>query len=112
MSGLAGTVARVDDEYVEAVLDVVDQIPPGRVLTYGDIAGVVGARLERGGPRQVGAALRVAGAAVPWWRVVNAAGDPPVHKRREALDVLRAEACPMTDDGRVRLSAARLQKMT
>ena len=43
---------------------------------------------------------------------MNAAGDPPVHKRLEALDVLRAEACPMTDDGRVRLSAARLQKMT
>ena len=105
-------MALVDDEYVEAVLDVVDDIPAGRVMTYGDIADVVADRLARGGPRQVGAALRFAGAAVPWWRVVNAAGEPPVHKRREALDVLRAEACPMTDGGRVRLSAARLRKKT
>lgn len=112
MSHQSINVARVDDEYVEAVLDVVDQIPPGRVMTYGDVAEVVGARLERGGPRQVGAALRVAGAAVPWWRVVNAAGEPPAHHRLAALAELRAEACPLTDDGRVRLSAARLQKKT
>lgn len=103
-------MAGVDDEYVEAVLDVVEGIPPGRVMTYGDIAEVVGARLGRGGPRQVGTALRVAGAAVPWWRVVNAAGVPPVHKRRAAFDELRAEGCPLTDGVRVRLSEARLTK--
>lgn len=102
-------MAGVDEEYVEAVLDAVEQIPPGRVMTYGDVAEVVGRRLERGGPRQVGAALRVAGAAVPWWRVVNAAGQPPAHHRRAALDELRAEACPLTDDGRVRLAQARAE---
>lgn len=96
---------------MEAVLDVVEAIAPGRVMTYGDIAEVVGRRLARGGPRQVGAALRVAGAAVPWWRVVNAAGDPPAHHRRAALDALRSEGCPLTAEGRVRLASARAAKM-
>ncbi|MDD9205825.1 MGMT family protein, partial [Georgenia sp. 10Sc9-8] len=44
----------MDEEYLEAVLDLVDQVPPGRVMTYGTIADVVGAGLGRGGPRQVG----------------------------------------------------------
>lgn len=100
-------MTRVDDEYVEAVLDVVDQIPPGLVMTYGDIAEVVGARLERGGPRQVGAALRVAGGAVAWWRVVRADGTPPQHKDAEALALLRAEGCPLREGGRVDLGRAR-----
>lgn len=91
----------MDEEYVEAVLDVVEQIPAGRVMTYGDIAEVVGRLLERGGPRQVGTALRDAGGAVPWWRVVNAQGLPPVHKRQTALDRLRAEGVTITDGDRV-----------
>lgn len=32
----------MDEERVEQVLQVVEQIPPGRVATYGDIAAVVG----------------------------------------------------------------------
>lgn len=40
------------------------------------------------------------GDRVPWWRVVNAAGSPPQHHLTEALDVLRAEGCPLTKDGR------------
>ena len=97
----------VDTEYVESVLDVVELVPPGRVTTYGDVAIVVGGVLGRGGPRQVGAALREAGGAVPWWRVVNAAGEPPAHHRTAALDELRAEGCPMHLDGRVDLRRAR-----
>ena len=44
------------------ILDLVEAIPPGRVMTYGDVAGVVG----RGGPRQVGTAMARWGGAVPW----------------------------------------------
>ncbi len=50
------------EEYVEAVLSLVERIPAGRVTTYGAIAEVVG-----GGPRQVGVgdvAARCAGAVV------------------------------------------------
>ena len=41
----------VDEAYVEAVLSAVEQIPPGRVASYGDLAELVGT----GGPRLVGA---------------------------------------------------------
>lgn len=58
------------DEFSAAVLDLVDRIPPGRVMTYGGIAGVLG----RGGPRGVGAVMARDGRAVPWWRVVRANG--------------------------------------
>jgi alkylated DNA nucleotide flippase Atl1 len=38
----------VDDEYVEAVLSVVERIPAGRVMAYGTVAEVVGESLARG----------------------------------------------------------------
>src|SRR2546430_886368 len=41
------------DEYVEAVLEVVERIPPGRVMSYGAIAEYLG----EGGPRPVGTVM-------------------------------------------------------
>ncbi len=104
----------MDEEYLEAVLDVVAAIPPGRAMTYGTVAEVVGDVLRRGGPRQVGQVLSRAGSGVPWWRVVNAAGRPPAFKRSEAIRTLRAEGCPLVEpkdgsddvEARVRLDAA------
>ncbi|GAA2724758.1 hypothetical protein CAE01nite_17350 [Cellulomonas aerilata] len=105
--------ARVDDDYLEAVLDLVELIPPGRVMTYGTVAEVVVDRLvaagepPRGGPRQVGQVLARAGSGVPWWRVVNASGRPPEAHLRRALDALRDEGTPLSSDGlRVALRAA------
>lgn len=96
-----------DEEYLAAVLELVELVPPGRATTYGALAEVVAQRLGRGGPRQVGAVLAHAGGDVPWWRVVTATGEPPRHHRRAALDALRAEACPLTADGqRVALRTA------
>lgn len=95
----------MDDAYLEAVLDVVDLIPPGRAMTYGLIAEVVADRLvaaglpARGGPRQVGQVMSRGGSDVPWWRVVNAAGSPPAHHARTALEHLRAEGTPLSADG-------------
>jgi methylated-DNA-protein-cysteine methyltransferase related protein len=48
---------------------LVRQIPPGRVLSYGEIGRRVGA-----GPRQVAAAMRNCPAGLPWHRVVGAGG--------------------------------------
>jgi alkylated DNA nucleotide flippase Atl1 len=103
----------VDDDYLEAVLDLVDLIPPGRVMTYGIIAEVVVDRLvaagerPRGGPRQVGQVLARAGSAVPWWRVVNASGRPPAAHLHRALEALQAESTPLSADGlRVALRSA------
>lgn len=88
------------DEYVEAVLDLVERIPPGRAMTYGLIAEIVAEGLHRGGPRQVVTVLSRSGAGVPWWRVVNAVGAPPDRHALAALARLRAEGCPLTRDGR------------
>lgn len=87
-------------EYAEAVLDLVGQIPVGRAMTYGLIAEIVAENLHCGGPRQVGTVLARSGGSVPWWRVVNASGAPPAHHLTQALAALRAEACPLTKDGR------------
>ena len=88
--------------YARAVLDVVDRIPPGRVLTYGDVAELMG----RGSPRTVGAVLSGHGREVPWQRVVQASGRPAEPYLREALELLADEGCPL-DGERVDLAAAR-----
>ncbi|HEX5568103.1 MAG TPA: MGMT family protein [Streptomyces sp.] len=78
-------------EYAERVLAVVERIPPGRVMTYGDIAEWLG----EGGPRQVGRVMALYGGAVPWWRVVRAGGAPPVCHERRALAHYREEGTPL-----------------
>lgn len=89
----------MDEEYVEAVLDLVERIPPGRVMSYGTVAEEVGALLGRGGPRTVARVMAVVGAAVPWWRVVTVSGRlPPGHEVR-ARRALAEEATPLKGDG-------------
>jgi alkylated DNA nucleotide flippase Atl1 len=91
-------------DLVADILDVVDAIPPGRVMTYGDIAGLLG----RGGPRQVGATMSSWGGSVAWWRVLKADGSPPPGHEREALEHYRSEGTPLRSDGaRVDLRNAR-----
>ncbi|WP_399131870.1 MGMT family protein [Streptomyces sp. ITFR-16] len=80
-------------EYAERVLDVADLIPPGRVMTYGDVAEWLG----EGGPRQVGRVMALYGAAAPWWRVVRADGTLlPGHELR-ALARYREEGTPLRE---------------
>jgi alkylated DNA nucleotide flippase Atl1 len=89
-----------------AVLEVVDAIPPGRVMTYGDVAATLGSRAARG----VGQVMAFAGAGHPWWRVVRASGHPAVDLESEALQHYRAEGTPLRWSGsvfRVDLAAAR-----
>lgn len=90
------------EEYVEAVLSVVERIPSGRVTTYGAIAGHLG----RGGPRQVGRVMALYGGPVPWWRVVHADGSPPTCHDHEAEQNYRAEGTPRRTGGRLDLEAA------
>jgi alkylated DNA nucleotide flippase Atl1 len=97
----------VDEEYVEAVLSLVEQIPPGRAMAYGAVADVVAERLGRGGPRTIGAVMSAYGGAVPWWRVVTASGRLPRGHEVTARRELVAEGCPLTADGsRVDLARA------
>jgi alkylated DNA nucleotide flippase Atl1 len=82
--------------YAERVLEVADLIPPGRVLTYGDVAEW----LQEGGPRQVGRVMALYGGAVAWWRVTRADGTLlPGHELR-ALGHYRAEGTPLREAGR------------
>ena len=74
-------------DFAEAVLGVVDQIPPGRVLAYGDIAELLG----QGGPRQVGSVMSRYGSSVTWWRVIRASGEAPQGLQDEALAHWREE---------------------
>jgi alkylated DNA nucleotide flippase Atl1 len=92
--------------FAELVLELTERIPPGRVLTYGDVAeylageedqvlppGAVGRRV--GGPRQVGRVMTLYGGSVPWWRVVRADGALlPGHELR-ALEHYREEGTPL-----------------
>lgn len=100
------------EDYREAVLAAAELIPPGKVLSYGDIAELLGT----GGPRQVGAAMARSGGAVPWWRVIRASGEPPACHGRSAGEHYAAEGTPLRgtpdDDGtgyRVRIDEARWQ---
>ncbi|RBQ18445.1 cysteine methyltransferase [Spongiactinospora rosea] len=77
--------------FAERVLDVVERIPSGMVMSYGDIAEY----LAEGGPRQVGRVMALWGGGVPWWRVVHADGTPVPGHEQHCLTQWRAERTPM-----------------
>lgn len=87
----AGETWGLPTPFAEDVLDLVAQIPQGHVLTYGDVAGLLGS----GGARAVGTVMARFGSGVPWWRVVRADGRLPVGHEREALARHRSEGTPM-----------------
>jgi alkylated DNA nucleotide flippase Atl1 len=92
----------MQEEFVEAVLDAVEKIPPGQVASYGDVAEFVG----RGGPRQVGSVMAHYGGAVSWWRVVRADGRPASGLEARAIPRLIDDGTPVRN-GRVIMSEAR-----
>lgn len=97
------------EEFTEAVLHIVEQIPAGRVMTYGDVAHVLGSRAAR----MVGQVLAHYGYTVPWWRVVPVSGKPPHGHSHRAKEHYEAEGTPLKDapppDGyRIVMSKARL----
>jgi methylated-DNA-protein-cysteine methyltransferase-like protein len=59
------------DHYRERVYGLVRRIPRGRVMTYGQIAAILG---EGYTPRTVGFVMHSSGDAVPWHRVINSKG--------------------------------------
>jgi alkylated DNA nucleotide flippase Atl1 len=92
--------------YALEVLAAVTRIPPGKVMTYGDVAEYVGA----GTGRTVGAVLSRHGHDFdfPWHRVIRATGEPNPTAPVEALRRLVADDTPLRPGGeRVDLEAAR-----
>lgn len=79
------------DDFVSRVLAVVETIPPGRAMTYGDVAAALGSRAARA----VGQTMAYYGADVPWWRVVRASGHPAIDHESRALEQFRVEGTPL-----------------
>jgi len=89
--------------FAQRVLDAVDKIPRGCVMSYGDVAEYVGA----GGARAVGTVMARYGAEVPWHRVLRSDGSCATHKADRQLELLRRERVPMLSPGRVDMARAR-----
>ena len=84
--------AQPGEDFVSRVLEVVADIPEGRVMTYGDVAAAIGSRAARA----VGQVMSHYGDGSPWWRVVRASGHPPIDHEARALEHYRAESTPLT----------------
>lgn len=79
------------EAYVEAVLSLVERIPPGRVMSYGAIAEYLHPQFGRGSARRVGRIMALHGGVVPWHRVVTGGGRTPPGHEVEARRRLEAE---------------------
>ena len=95
----------------EAVYTLVRGIPSGRVMTYGQIAGLLGNLLS---PKAVGWAMHTCPGDVPWHRVVNASGACSTERRGDlppALQqkLLEAEGVEFRLDGTLDLVRYRWQ---
>lgn len=84
------------------VLACVESIPPGRVMTYGDVAEFVGVRSAR----IVGRVLATDDGSVPWHRVLRADGSLADHLYSEQRQRLLSEGVRFRGD-RVELAAFR-----
>jgi len=88
------------EDFVSRVLAVVESIPPGAVMTYGDVAAAIGSRAARG----VGQVMAYYGSEVQWWRVVRASGHPASGHEDRALERYRAEGTPLVAGSSVRVN--------
>jgi methylated-DNA-protein-cysteine methyltransferase-like protein len=95
----------------DAVYTLVRAIPRGRVMTYGQIAGLLGNLLS---PKAVGWAMHTCPEDVPWHRVVNASGSCSTDRRGDLPPglqraLLEAEGVAFRLDGTLDLAYYRWQ---
>jgi methylated-DNA-protein-cysteine methyltransferase-like protein len=76
-----------EDNFTDAVIEVLEALKPGDVMAYGEVATEAG---YPGAARAVGNLLRTV-PGLPWWRVVNAAGRLAPGGEEEQAQLLRAE---------------------
>jgi methylated-DNA-protein-cysteine methyltransferase-like protein len=91
--------------FAKRVNHIVAQIPKGRVMTYGQIAGICG---NAGAARIVGGIAHFGNPDLPWQRVVNksgglASGYPGGREGHRAA--LEAEGLTVSDDYKVDVSS-------
>ena len=92
----------VDDKtYREAVYAIVRQIPVGMVMTYGQLALILG---EGYTARTVGYVMHGADESVPWQRVINSQGKCSTGRLTIPMnlqqDLLEAEGVIFNDKGK------------
>jgi methylated-DNA-protein-cysteine methyltransferase-like protein len=101
-------------EYADQVLAIVASIPPGKVMTYGQIAlliqpppGVPPEVYVKLSPRWVGSVMAHAPDNVPWQRVINSQGkisERPGVGPLAQRQLLEREGVVFDDRGRVNLA--------
>ena len=95
---------KTDNDYRERVFRIVRSIPRGRVMTYGQIAEILG---EGYTPRTVGFVMHSSNDKTPWHRVVNAQGGCSTrgivlpHDKQQRM--LEAERVSFNERGRCEL---------
>lgn len=99
---------KLTDDFAYQVLSVVEEIPPGCVATYGQLAALIGC------PRNARLVARVLSHAqlygdYPCHRVVNSAGRTAPHWPEQLL-LLREEGVPFLADDRVDMKSARWEQ--
>jgi methylated-DNA-protein-cysteine methyltransferase-like protein len=93
-----------DKDYRERVFRIVRMIPRGRVMTYGQIAEILG---EGYTPRTVGFVMHSSNDKTPWHRVINAQGGCSTrglvlpHDKQQRM--LEAEGVSFNERGRCEL---------
>lgn len=94
-------MSKLDDRLIYEILSVVEEIPEGKVATYGQIAGLIGRNKNA---RLVGKVLSMAEfyGEYPCHRVVNHAGRL-APGWMEQCDLLMREGIPMKDSSHVDL---------
>lgn len=104
-------------DFIGRVLEIVRTIPPGHVMTYGDIAARLAdhddlaGTIAAYGARLVGQVMLRSGADVAWWRVVRSTGQPPKFHEQRAWPFYLKEGTPLTgtqEKYRIDLKRARL----
>ena len=95
---------QADNDYRERVFRIVRMIPSGRVMTYGQIAEILG---EGYTPRTVGFVMHSSNDKTPWHRVINAQGGCSTrglvlpHDKQQRM--LEAEGITFNERGRCSL---------
>lgn len=82
-----------------------EQVPPGRVTTYGAVADALHDE-HGGGPRHVARVMASGAGGVPWWRCVRADGSLPDRLLDEARQAWLAEGTPLRASGAVDMGRA------
>jgi methylated-DNA-protein-cysteine methyltransferase-like protein len=90
--------------FFQQVYQIVAQSPEGKVVTYGQIAELLG---RPGAARAVGFAMRHCPEELPWQRVVSADGTLHGESAELRQTILAEEGVPFTPDGRVDLNSSR-----